>query len=178
MFSKPQNQTPTTPPSSNGVSSAADAPAQAATPARKGTSLICGDLKLEGSITGGAEVQIDGSITGDVRVERVSVGESGHVDGGIFAEAVEVRGRVSGSITAKLVRLYGAAHVEGDITHEQLAIETGAFFQGRSLRLQRPAPQPQISQPAAKTAAPAASPAMPVTRPDLDLPDTRPSHIS
>jgi cytoskeletal protein CcmA (bactofilin family) len=37
--------------------------------------------------------------------------------------------------------------VEGDITHEQLAIETGAFFQGRSLRLQRAAPQPQITPP-------------------------------
>jgi cytoskeletal protein CcmA (bactofilin family) len=176
MFSKPQN--PTSPPSSNGAATPApDAPAQAAPAAgaRKGTSLICGDLKLEGSITGGSEVQIDGSITGDVRVERVLIGENGHVDGGVFAEAVEVRGRVSGSITAKLVRLYGAAHVEGDITHEQLAIETGAFFQGRSLRLQRPAPQPQISQPAAKTAAPA----MPVTRPDaLDLPDSRPAHIS
>jgi len=46
---------------------------------------------------------------------------------------------VTGSITAKQVRLYGACHVDGDITHEQLAMETGAFFQGRSLRLQRPA---------------------------------------
>jgi cytoskeletal protein CcmA (bactofilin family) len=60
---------------------------------------------------------------------------------------VEVRGRVSGSITAKQVRLYGGAHVEGDITHEQLSIENGAFFQGRSLRLQRPAAPAQITPP-------------------------------
>ncbi|MGH7023425.1 MAG: bactofilin family protein [Caulobacteraceae bacterium] len=146
MFSKPQNPQPAPPTPANGANG--DAQLRAQTPTKRTPSLIATDLKLEGSITGGTEVQVDGSITGDVRVERVTVGEGGHVEGGVFAEAVEVRGRVSGSITAKQVRLYGAAHVEGDITHEQLSIETGAFFQGRSLRLQRAAPQPQISKPA------------------------------
>jgi len=144
MFSKPQQPSPASPTQANGASS--DAPTSAA-PNRKTVSLISSDLKLEGSITGGSEVQIDGSITGDVRVERVTIGENGHIEGGVFAEAVEVRGRVSGAITAKQVRLHGAAHVEGDITHEQLSIETGAFFQGRSLRLQRAPAQPQITPP-------------------------------
>jgi cytoskeletal protein CcmA (bactofilin family) len=173
MFSKPQNPTPTPPSGANGGGSPASEPEVRHTApssvAAKGTSLICGDLKIEGSITGGAEVQIDGSITGDVRVERVLIGESGHVEGGVYAEAVEVRGRVSGSITAKLVRLHGAAHVEGDITHEQLAIETGAFFQGRSLRLQRPAPPPQITTPKPVAAA------TPVARPEAV---DRPAHVS
>jgi cytoskeletal protein CcmA (bactofilin family) len=172
MFSKPQNPTPTPPSGANGGASTASEPevrhAAPAPTAKQGTSLICGDLKIEGSITGGAEVQIDGQITGDVRVERVLIGESGHVEGGVYAEAVEVRGRISGSITAKLVRLHGAAHVEGDITHEQLAIETGAFFQGRSLRLQRPAPQPQITTPKPVAAA------TPVARPEAE----RPAHVS
>lgn len=112
-------------------------------------SLIANDMTLEGNISGGGELQVDGAIKGDVRVERVTIGDGGHVDGGVYAEAVEVRGRVSGSITAKQVRLHGACHVEGDITHEQLAMETGAFFQGRSLRLQRPpaAPQPAVPAP-------------------------------
>jgi cytoskeletal protein CcmA (bactofilin family) len=144
MFSKPQTPQTPAPTGSNGAtppSPISEArPAAQATPGKKAPSLISADLKLEGSLTGGTEVQIDGSITGDVRVERVTIGEGGLVEGGVFAEAVEVRGRVTGSITAKAVRLYGASHVEGDITHEQLAIETGAFFQGRSLRLQRAAP--------------------------------------
>jgi cytoskeletal protein CcmA (bactofilin family) len=107
--------------------------------------LIAADMTLEGNISGGGEIQIDGVVKGDVRVEHVTVGDGGEVDGGIYAEAVEIRGKVSGSITAKQVRLYGACHVDGDVTHEQLAMETGAFFQGRSLRLQRPA---QVSSPA------------------------------
>jgi cytoskeletal protein CcmA (bactofilin family) len=165
MFSKPQNPTPSPPssPPPTGANGTAGEPARVAPAIKKSTSLISSDLKLEGSITGGAEVQVDGAITGDVRVERVTIGESGHIEGGVFAEAVEVRGKISGSITAKQVRLYGAAHVEGDITHEQLSIEPGAFFQGRSLRLQRPAAvhQPASAQPQAAAPRPLTSPARP-----------------
>ncbi|MGI8840595.1 MAG: bactofilin family protein [Caulobacteraceae bacterium] len=123
---------------------------------QKAASLIAPDMTLEGNVTGGGELQVDGAIKGDVRVERVTIGEGGHVDGGVYAEAVEVRGRVSGSITAKQVRLHAACHVDGDITHEQLAMEIGAFFQGRSLRLQRPpaqgaTPSPRPSPPPAAT---------------------------
>jgi cytoskeletal protein CcmA (bactofilin family) len=121
-------------------------------------------MLFEGDISGGGDIQIDGTVKGDVRVDHVTVGESGQIEGGVYAEAVEVRGRVSGSITAKQVRLYGACHVDGDITHEQLAMETGAFFQGRSLRLQRPAPAAQPA-PAPKPAAPAPAPAPPAASP-------------
>jgi cytoskeletal protein CcmA (bactofilin family) len=130
-------------------------------------------MLLEGDISGGGEIQVEGTIKGDIRVEHVTVGDGGTVEGGIYAEAVEVRGKVSGSITAKQVRLYGACQVDGDITHEQLAMETGAFFQGRSLRLQRqatpaaaahvapkpeptPAPRESANGSAPKPAAPAA----------------------
>ncbi len=176
MFSKtsnnpPQNNTPpapqppapqptastTTPAPTSATATPTAAPATPAPrPQQKGASVLSADLTIEGNISGGGELQIDGVIKGDVRIERVTVGEGGQVDGGIYAEAVEVRGKVSGSITAKQVRLYGNCHVDGDITHEQLAMETGAFFQGRSLRLQRaapsPAPAPRPSEPAKDTA--------------------------
>jgi cytoskeletal protein CcmA (bactofilin family) len=111
----------------------------------KVASLLSADLTIEGSITGEGELQIDGVVKGDVRVGRLTVGETGHVEGSVYAEAVEVRGRVVGAITSKQVRLYGTSYIDGDITHEQLAMETGAFFQGRSLKFQRPAP---VQQPA------------------------------
>jgi cytoskeletal protein CcmA (bactofilin family) len=163
MFSKtPNNPTPGAAPQARPepTPQAAEA-ARAAAPAARGqklASLIASDMTLEGNVVGGGELQVDGTIKGDVRVERVTIGDSGHVEGGVFAEAVEVRGRVSGSITAKQVRLYGACHVDGDITHEQLAMETGAFFQGRSLRLQRPPAQPTVIPPTRVEAAPAPPP--------------------
>lgn len=171
MFSKsstnpPQPQPAATPPAPHSAAAPAPAaPSQAphaeaartAPRPQKGASLIAADMTLEGDITGGSEILIDGVIKGDVRVQHVTVGDGGQVEGGIHAEAVEVRGRVTGSITANQVRLYGACHVDGDITHEQLAMETGAFFQGRSLRLQRTgAPQSTAAAPpSAKSETPA-----------------------
>ncbi len=160
MFSKPPNPTPAPPARPEPSAQPADPAVRPPRP-QKMASLIASDMTLEGNISGGGELQVDGAIKGDVRVERVTIGEGGHVDGGVYAEAVEVRGKVSGSITAKQVRLHGACHVEGDITHEQLAMETGAFFQGRSLRLQRPAAQP----PAAAALRAATEPGAPATAP-------------
>jgi len=108
----------------------------------KVASLISADVTIEGGVTGDGELQIDGVVRGDVRVTRLMVGETGHVEGSVFAETVEVRGRIVGAITAKQVRLYGTSYIDGDITHEQLAMETGSFFQGRSLKFQRPVQQP------------------------------------
>jgi cytoskeletal protein CcmA (bactofilin family) len=102
-------------------------------------SLIADDVTIEGNITGEGELHIDGVVRGDVRVSRLSVGETGHVEGAIQAEVLEARGRIVGSITAKQVRLFSTCYVDGDITHEQLMMEAGAFFQGRSLKFQRPA---------------------------------------
>jgi len=117
--------------------------------------LVCENLTIEGAVSGDGEAQIDGAVKGDVRVARLTIGETGRIEGQVFAETVEVRGRVVGAITAKQVRLYGSAHVEGDITHEQLAMETGAYFQGRSLKFQRPAPALEVV-PAAEPAPPKA----------------------
>ena len=147
MFSKQTKHTPTRQPTRVEMPST---PAEQPRKSPKVPSLVSGDITIEGGVTGDGELQIDGVVRGDVRVGRLTVGETGHVEGSVFAEAVEVRGRIIGAVTAKQVRLYGTAYIDGDITHEQLAMETGAFFQGRSLKFQRPAapapapaPQPQ-----------------------------------
>ncbi len=58
-----------------------------------------------------------------------------------------MRGKVIGAITARQIRLFATAHVDGDMTHEQLAMETGASFQGRSLKFQRPAAPREAASP-------------------------------
>lgn len=143
MFSKQTKagalQRSDTPSALPAVSGAADASRKA-----RVASLISADITVEGNVTGDGELQIDGVVRGEVRVGKLTIGDTGHVEGAVIADAVEVRGRVVGSLTAKQIRLYGTAYVDGDITHEQLAMETGAFFQGRSLRFQRaaaPAPE-------------------------------------
>lgn len=148
MFSKPTNKTPPAKPAAAPEPPPLAASTEAARPKPKVASLISSGITIEGGVTGDGELQIDGTVRGDVRVGRLTVGETGHIEGSVYAEAAEVRGRVVGSVTAKQVRLYGTSYIDGDITHEQLAMETGAFFQGRSLKFQRPAaPPPQQAAP-------------------------------
>ena len=157
MFTKPPNgATPTTPSSGTTTSlSTVTPPAPMADtgPRRsqpKAPSLIAEDITVEGAIIGDAELHVDGVVKGDVKVSRLSLGETGHIDGSVTSETMECRGRVTGSISAKQVRLYSTAHVEGDITHDQLSMETGAFFQGRAMKYppqaRAQAPQPLIGE--------------------------------
>ena len=111
MFSKTK---PTSKPATLGVTAApvAAAPAPVDTSPKRGprvASLIAPDLTFEGGVTGDGELQVDGVVRGDVKVARLSVGETGQIEGSVVAEAVECRGRIVGSITAKQVRLYGRA---------------------------------------------------------------------
>jgi cytoskeletal protein CcmA (bactofilin family) len=140
------------------LAAATTAPAPRKTP--KTASLIADDITIEGNVVGDGELHVDGVIRGDVRVPRLSVGETGHIEGAVLADAVETRGRIVGTITAKQVKLMGTCFVDGDITHEQLTMETGAFFQGRSLKFQRQAPPAAAPAPApVNVAAPSLVPA-------------------
>jgi cytoskeletal protein CcmA (bactofilin family) len=103
-------------------------------------SLITEGTKIHGGVSGDCELQVEGIIEGDVAVTLLSVGGSGKIEGSTKAEAVEVRGHVIGSIIAKKVMLLAGCRVEGDILHEQLVVEAGAIFEGRSLRDQPSAP--------------------------------------
>jgi len=130
------------------------APAQAPAPAPrpKPASMIAQGVTIKGDVVGDGELHLDCVVLGDIRVGKLILGPNSRVEGGVTAQVVEIHGNVLGCVTAQAVRLYGTAKVDGDITHEQLAMETGAEFQGRSLKFQRPAPQ---------NAAPSHAPPMP-----------------
>ena len=119
---------------------AAAAPAPRPAP-QKGASVLSSDLTFEGNISGQGDLHIDGAVRGDIRVGRLTVGETGNVEGSVMGDYVEVRGRVVGAVNGKQVKLMGTAYVDGDITHEQLSIDVGAYFQGRCLQARKDAPQ-------------------------------------
>lgn len=118
-------------------------------PRSSNLSTLSAGVKYEGNISGAGELQVDGSLKGDVRVSRVVIGEGGSVEGTVHADVLDVRGRVSGAIVAKQVKLYATARVEGDITQEQLAIDQGAWFQGRCNQAKRDTPGASMLEPPA-----------------------------
>ena len=97
-------------------------------------SILAQDLTIKGDLTSDGDLHIDGVVTGAVRARQVTLGETGRIEGDIQADAVDISGRVLGSVDAARVRLTPTSHVAGDVTHEQLTIETGASFEGRSIK--------------------------------------------
>ena len=171
MFSKPTNNNRQPPPVQPArrpeavTLNNAPAPAQTPAPTRapipqaRVASVLGHGLVFEGVVHGDGELMIDGALKGDVHVTRLIVGEQAHIEGKIRCTTVEVRGRVLGNIEAQSVKLFETAFVEGDISHGQLSIDVGAYFQGRcqQLRPDQPAavqPQASIPQPAQVSAAP------------------------
>lgn len=117
----------------------------------RAASVLGADLVFEGSISGEGELLVDGAVKGDIHVSRLVIGEHAHIEGTVRGASVEVRGRVVGNVEGKAVRLLETAHVEGDITHEQLSIDVGAFFQGRCAQFRPQAvAQPTPMQPQAQ----------------------------
>lgn len=103
---------------------------------RTSPSIIGGNCSLAGDIVSDGEVHVDGKVVGDVRCVVLVIGELGAVTGEINAETVRVLGAVTGQITARAVELAKTARILGDITHESLAVEAGAYVEGRFNRLQ------------------------------------------
>jgi cytoskeletal protein CcmA (bactofilin family) len=111
-------------------------------------SIIGEDLTITGNVTSKGEIQVDGEIQGDIHCGSLLLGDKSHVQGSVIAEDVVVRGKVVGSIRGLRVTLQAQSHVEGDIFHQSLAIEQGAYFEGKSRRSDDP--MAEVKQPAAR----------------------------
>jgi len=84
------------------------------------------------------EVQVEGEVQGDIHAQRIVIGERARITGALIAEEVVVRGSVQGSIRGNAVTFQSSSRVEGDVFHKSLAIEQGAFFEGKSRRSDDP----------------------------------------
>ncbi len=101
-------------------------------------SVIGEDLTVEGNVISKGEVQLEGEIKGDCHCASLVIGDKALIEGGVLADDVIVRGKVVGSIRGHRVTLQSSSHVEGDIFHQSLAIEQGAYFEGKSRRSDDP----------------------------------------
>ena len=101
-------------------------------------SIIGEDLTVNGNVSSKGEIQVDGEIQGDIDCGSLLLGDKSQINGSVRAEDVVVRGKVIGSIRGLRVTLQSQSHVEGDIFHQSLAIEQGAYFEGKSRRSDDP----------------------------------------
>lgn len=116
----------------------AKGPSPSASASKMVPSIIGEDLAISGNVTSKGEIQVDGEIHGDIHCGSLLLGDKSQVMGNVIAEDVVVRGRVVGSVRGLRVTLQAQSHVEGDIFHQSLAIEQGAYFEGKSRRSDDP----------------------------------------
>ena len=91
---------------------------------------IGGDLTVAGNVTSKGEINLDGHVRGDIHCVALVLGENSSVEGNVAADDVVI---LIGSVKALRVTLQSNSHVQGDLTHQSLAIEQGAFFDGKSI---------------------------------------------
>ena len=104
--------------------------------ASKQGTVIAKGLKIVGSVTAEGLVEVNGQVEGELHCTSLIISRQAHVAGTVQAERVVVDGTVEGPIQGGDVILKSQAHVVGDIHHRSLAIEKGAFFDGRSVQTQ------------------------------------------
>ena len=93
-------------------------------------SLLSSDLFIKGNLTTTGDIQIEGEVEGNIKANLLTVGKNAKIKGELNIDELIVNGHVSGTIRAKKVTLTSSAKVEGDIIHQNIAIETGAHFEG------------------------------------------------
>ena len=101
-------------------------------------SVIGTDLNVIGNLQSKGEIQIEGQVQGDVLASRIVIGPNAKITGGLVADDIVVQGTVQGSIRGLRVTLQANSKVEGDVFHQSLAIEQGAYFEGKSRRSENP----------------------------------------
>jgi cytoskeletal protein CcmA (bactofilin family) len=123
----PSYAPPAAPPSRSSIESA---------PATLGSnsSKISSGLKINGEISGSADLYIDGEVQGKLRLgqARVTVGPNGRVQADIEAREIMVDGTVNGNLKAGERAHFGASsRVNGTVLTPRIGIDDGARLRGK-----------------------------------------------
>jgi cytoskeletal protein CcmA (bactofilin family) len=88
---------------------------------------------IKGDIESNGDIRIDGQLIGSIKSNgKVTIGQTGTLEGDITCKQAEIAGNVKGIITTEeLTSLKATAKLEVDLTTKQLLIEVGAQFTGK-----------------------------------------------
>jgi len=118
-------------------SSAAKAPTNSGGPG--GTTAHTGSwltptMKVKGQISGNEDLLVEGKVEGPISVgeHRLTVGQNGHVTGGLVAREIIICGKVDGNqaVVGESIEIKKDASMIGTVTTRRIVIEDGAGFKG------------------------------------------------
>jgi cytoskeletal protein CcmA (bactofilin family) len=91
-------------------------------------------IKVKGQISGNEDLLVDGKVEGPISVgeHRLTVGQNGHVTGGLSAREIIICGKVDGNqaVVGESIEIKKDASMIGTVTTRRIVIEDGAEFKG------------------------------------------------
>ena len=106
-------------------------------------SIISENTKLTGDIISTGIIHIDGRVEGDISCEELVIGLKGTVIGSVNANNLHLYGQLQGKAVVDKLFVAKTAKLLGDATHNQIAIEPGAYIDGHCIRAGAPIPAEQ-----------------------------------
>lgn len=97
-------------------------------------SIISDNTQLNGNIISSGIIHVDGKLNGDIDCEELIIGIRGVVKGHVNAEKMHIYGVLEGTANVEGLFIAKSAKLIGDTCHVTIAIEPGAFIDGRCIR--------------------------------------------
>ena len=114
-------------------------------------SIVSFGTKIKGNILGGDVIHIDGRLEGNVVCEELIIGVKGVIVGQVKAKSLSLYGTLQGSAEAENIFIASGAHLTGDAVHKSIAIEPGAYIEGRCVRVQKAESRQELKEVTQKT---------------------------
>lgn len=96
--------------------------------------IVSENSRIVGNIISDGIIHIDGQVEGDVSCDELIIGIKGMVSGSIKTSNLQLFGTLKGKAEASNLFIAKSAKLMGDATHNTIAIEPGAYIDGRCLR--------------------------------------------
>ncbi len=106
-------------------------------------SIVSENTKIQGDIISDGIVHIDGHVEGDISCDELVIGVKGAVLGSVNANNLQLYGMLNGKAAVDNLFIAKTAKLIGDATHNTIAIEPGAYVDGRCMRNGAPIPAEQ-----------------------------------
>jgi len=97
-------------------------------------SIISDGTKFKGNVVSNGIIQIDGRVDGDISCDELIIGVKGNVVGTVTANNMFLYGVLQGTANVNELFIAKSAKLLGDAAHTTIAVEPGAYIDGRCLR--------------------------------------------
>lgn len=96
--------------------------------------IVSENSRINGDIISDGIIHIDGQLSGDITCEELIIGSMGMVEGSIKTASLQLFGTLKGKADVNDLFIAKSAKLLGDATHNTIAIEPGAYIDGRCSR--------------------------------------------